>query len=189
MHKRSNQSGSAHLIIITIISLVILGGLGFIFWQKFTAQPQVIQVTPAQVSTTPSSLIDYGKDGVAINAKSPTDINKLKGAPTDFVAFIKHDVYEVNRSDAPADCSYSDTVTKIDKQTFATGFSGGCGMGSNVIWAKVSGKWMNVAGTQVENFTCSDLEKYAVPSVIAGTTCNITAADGSISGTKSYSQN
>lgn len=194
MHKRNNQSGSAHLIIIAVISLGILGVLGFVFWQKFTTKPQAnIQsstATPSpQAPVTPGSLIDYGKDGIKIDAKNSNNINKLQNAPADFVAYIKNDVYGIDHSDAPAGCSYSDTVTKIYKQTFASGYMGACASGAYVIWNKVEDQWIIVAYTQVEGFECGQLEKYAVPSAIAGMSCNIIAADGSISGTKNYNQN
>lgn len=193
--KHNHQTGSAHLIAITLICLVILGGLGFVFWQKFTAKPQVSSQSAtasnsSQASPATSDLVDYGKDGVTVDSKTPTDINKLKSAPADFVAFIKHDVYNVDRSDAPADCSYADTIEKIYKQTFAAGSFGGCAEGAHAIWAKVGTNWAVVASTQVEHFSCSDLEKYAVPSTIAGTTCYVWGAnDGSAPTTKNYVQN
>lgn len=39
MKKRSSQSGSAHLIIIIVLTIALLGTLGFVFWQNF-GQPK-----------------------------------------------------------------------------------------------------------------------------------------------------
>ncbi|MEI6054338.1 MAG: hypothetical protein WCQ49_03155 [Candidatus Saccharibacteria bacterium] len=48
MNKKS-QSGSAHLIIIVILIISLLGALGFVFWQNFM-QPKVNNAVPAEVT-------------------------------------------------------------------------------------------------------------------------------------------
>lgn len=49
MTKSSKQTGSAHIVIIVILAVVLLGALGFVFWKNF------IQSSDSQVSQETSS--------------------------------------------------------------------------------------------------------------------------------------
>jgi hypothetical protein len=66
---KSKQQGSAHIIIVVILVLALLGALGFIFWQNFlNAKPEVTKVQTTVESTTTTLKTGYAIDnwGVTI---------------------------------------------------------------------------------------------------------------------------
>lgn len=50
LNKSSKQTGSAHVIIITIVVIVILGGLGFVFWNNFLNKKDTSQQNSQQTT-------------------------------------------------------------------------------------------------------------------------------------------
>jgi len=58
MNKNKFQSGSAHLIIIVILSLALIGSLGFLYYQNFVQKDDIsktddVKTTPTPTQTTP----------------------------------------------------------------------------------------------------------------------------------------
>lgn len=51
MKSRQSQTGSAHLAIIIVLVVALLGALGFVFWQNFINKPVANQSGTAQTST------------------------------------------------------------------------------------------------------------------------------------------
>jgi len=45
------QQGSAHVVIIVILVVALIGALGFVFWQNFIKKDEVTQSTQSQTST------------------------------------------------------------------------------------------------------------------------------------------
>ncbi|MEP7204712.1 MAG: hypothetical protein ABI716_00785 [Candidatus Saccharibacteria bacterium] len=64
--EHKTQSGSAHAVIILILVAVILGLLGFVFWQNFIQKKDTALTSPAKTSTTTPKTVT-----------PPTDDNKL----------------------------------------------------------------------------------------------------------------
>jgi hypothetical protein len=57
MRSRIKQSGSAtHIIIVTVLLTVLLGLLGFVFWQNFTRSPEAMSQNTSHTSTSQKSL-------------------------------------------------------------------------------------------------------------------------------------
>jgi hypothetical protein len=128
-------------------------------------------------STTASTLIDYGDDVTVANA---ADVDKLKGAPEDFKAFIVADLQRQQDSKDEGCAEKPEIhVAKIDTRGWAAGgsFIPQCG-GSAALWAKVAGGWREVWGGQTLP-DCAVLEKFRFPASIAGTECG--TADGETS--------
>lgn len=66
---RKTEQGSAHVIIISILVVALIGAIGFIFWQN------VLQPKPSNDSTSKSASSD--KTSSKSNKKTtPTDLNK-----------------------------------------------------------------------------------------------------------------
>jgi hypothetical protein len=132
--------------------------------------------TPAPTkSTSASTLIDYGDDGVIV--ATAADAAKLTGAPADFKAFVVADLQRQQDSEDGA-CAQAPEihVARIDTRGWAAGenFIPRCG-GNPALWAKVAGGWRLVWGVQTLP-DCAVLEKYRFPASIAGTACG--TADG-----------
>jgi hypothetical protein len=131
-------------------------------------------------TTTPSTLIDYGDDGIVVAGKD--DGALLVGAPADFTAFI---VDELARQQATQDkvCTEKPQirVERIDIDGWAAGGISipQCG-GTGALWAKSGGAWKTVWSDQTLP-DCSVLKKYDFPPRIAGSECG--TADGK---TRSY---
>lgn len=51
MHTRSNEHGSTHIALVSIVVIVIIGLLGFIFWKNFLDKPAPRQQTSTQTQT------------------------------------------------------------------------------------------------------------------------------------------
>jgi uncharacterized membrane protein YukC len=60
VNKKQSQSGSAHLIIVIVLVVALLGALGFIVYQNFIAKP-----TDNALTEAPKALIagDFGNNG------------------------------------------------------------------------------------------------------------------------------
>ena len=76
----SKQTGSARLVIITVIVLVILGALGFVFWNNFIYKAPASKSNPAVVTkkeetqAQPFSIKEYGVQFMIPSALKDTTI-------------------------------------------------------------------------------------------------------------------
>ena len=52
--KKQSQDGSAHLILVIVLVIALIGSLGFIFWQNYT-QKQDMTASPTEI-TTPTEI-------------------------------------------------------------------------------------------------------------------------------------
>ncbi len=126
-------------------------------------------------ATTPSTLIDYGDDGVTV--ATAADAERLTGAPGDFKSFIVADLQRQHDSKDESCTEQPEIrVAKVDTRGWAAGgsFIPQCG-GNAALWAKVGGGWREVWGGQTLP-DCAVLEKFRFPASVAGTECG--TADG-----------
>ncbi len=154
--------------VLAITFLLLVAGCGGSDGSEGTAG------TPTK-STTASTLIDYGDDGVTV-AKA-ADADKLTGAPDDFKAFIVADLQRQQDSKDEGCAEQPEIhVAKVDTRGWAAGgsFIPQCG-GNAALWAKVAGGWREVWGGQTLP-DCAVLEKFRFPASVAGTECG--TADG-----------
>jgi hypothetical protein len=95
MKSRQNQSGSAHVVIIVILILALLGTLGFVFWQNFIQKKDTAPTTtttsapstaPATATTTApkttATSLAISSYSVEVPYDSTTDTYTLAPATT-----------------------------------------------------------------------------------------------------------
>jgi len=198
MNGKHAQQGSAHIVTIICLVAALVFALGWIFWQNFMYKTPT--VTNADVTKVDTSKDDSTQDVSALpqdidytTIKNPDNTKGLilKSAAdiqarTDLSDSLK--VFLVTTLDEYTDkiknaegCKDSGNVevsfglNRVYKQKYVTGGLGGssdCGAGGAAyLWADVDGGWRQVSGTQNVGFSCGDLEKYSIPSAIAGDTC------------------
>lgn len=179
--KNSKNQGSALIVLIIILSVAILGVLGYVVWNNFFAPKNINteQVTGQksnesgeEVSTIPD-LITYDP---AIVIKGSSDTAQLTNAPESFKSYVVSDINEANKEikAQSSDCYRVITVKTIYLQRFVNGgvsTQGSCAGGAAALWALRDGMWILVDVTQSIGFECEKLEAYKVPSKIAGDTC------------------
>jgi hypothetical protein len=121
-------------------------------------------------STPVPRLITYADGGSpGVEVQSGGDARKLRGAPEDFQRFVGRLAQQVAQRSDCADGYVGVTVATLRTDGYAAGGVNDCG-GYAALWATVDGQWKEIAGTQ-EAWDCAVLERYAVPSDVAGTTC------------------
>ncbi len=200
MKKINSQSGNAHIVIIVVLVVALVATLGFVYWQNFIQKKDDSAKTSTQTSqkaATPKAtavLPDMIEYPTSVMVKSAVETAQLTNAPTSFKDFVVQTINADNIAivSEGSSCKRVIYVDKIYKQTYALGMIGatsatgdenGCIGGAAILWGIVDGSWMKISGTQDTGFPCQDLEKYKVPSAIAGATC----LDGTENG-KAYSQ-
>ncbi len=99
MNKNQNQAGSAHIVIIVILVLAIVGGLGFVAYTKFFA-PKVAGPVSQTTTQTDAATCGYEGDAVEEDGVFCSDVVGIKLAvPTILQAKLeKIDNYEVFKS-------------------------------------------------------------------------------------------
>jgi hypothetical protein len=104
-----------------------------------------------------------------VEVQSSRDAENLRGAPEAFRRFIGRTAQQVADASDCSDGYVGVTVQTLRTDGYAVGGVNDCG-GYAALWAAVDGRWREIAGTQ-EAWDCAVLERYAVPSDLAGTTC------------------
>lgn len=124
---------------------------------------------PSETAPEPR-LIAYAAGGSpGVEVRSTADAENLRGAPEAFRHFIGRTAQQVADASDCSDGYVGVTVATLRTDGYAVGGVNDCG-GYAALWATVDGRWQEVAGTQ-EAWDCAVLERYAVPSDVAGTTC------------------
>ena len=151
------------------------------------------RVVKIDQAATPVGVISYGTDRGnpvyrasvedAVEVRTAQDLNKLRGAPDDFKAFLIQQLTELGRQVdaflasrgrtlATEDCDF-----KVELRVWgiaadvATGRERACGLDSNdVIWANSNGSWQRASRMQ-GGWDCSELERYRVPADITAAVC------------------
>jgi hypothetical protein len=108
------QTGSAHIVIIVILVLVILGALGFVYWQNFIRKDSVVEPmkTPSSSQATTKSVTykTYTTDVYNVSFQYPDDWTLSDPVKSD-------DVDDVSRS-------ITVTTSEGDKVGFVVGIRG-----------------------------------------------------------------
>lgn len=143
--------------------------------QSSTTSPTTTSSTTATTSptTSPTSkprLIAYaGGESVGVEVQDRADAAKLHGAPASFKRFIGRTAQRL-ADQATCDGAYVGvTVEVLRTDGYAAGGVNDCG-GYAALWAIVDGRWKEIGGTQ-DMWRCRLLEKYGVPSDVAGDKC------------------
>ena len=177
----NKQKGSAHVIIIVGLVVLIISLLGLSFWQNYKIKNNETDTSKIDTAAGSDKSSDTNLDMItydpAVEITDEADISALKNAPESFKKFIIASIGKDNNSAEAAqsnDCFSIYTVEKIYKQKYAAGgvgAGGECEGGAAVLWGMVDGEWKDISGTQNVSYPCVELEQYKVPSAIAGTTC------------------
>lgn len=206
---KKHQEGSAHVVAIVCLVLALIVALGWIFYQNFANKETITNDATVSVADKPktedkSEVPQLPQDvtyttksnerGLAIDSKTAiearTDLSEslkafLVKTLTDYTDDVKKGF---EGCDDPKGITVGFNLSRVYKQKYATGDLGAgnsCGGGGAVfLWADVDGGWREIGATHSQEFECEDLEKYKIPSEIAGSKC--IASDGS--GTRVYSQ-
>lgn len=85
MKSQNLQKGSAHLIIIIVLAVVVLGLLGFVFWQNFvnTDDSNQSQTAQDESSTNPDLPETYTSEFARFTIKHPSDWTLIKKVVND----------------------------------------------------------------------------------------------------------
>jgi len=95
MRKNKSEAGSAHIVILSLVVVALIGALGFVFWNNFTKKN-----TPAVKKETASKATEFCADGQDTTAKNgtfcSTDMGIKFTVPSIFAGKLaKTDNYEV----------------------------------------------------------------------------------------------
>jgi|GEM_PF-5651761 len=72
MKSRHTQTGSAHVVIIIVLVIAVLGALGFIFWQNFLNKPAASTTTTTTTKTTASDTTTYKNTDLGFSVDYPS---------------------------------------------------------------------------------------------------------------------
>ena len=125
----------------------------------------------ASSETTPDpELIPYaGGESRGFEVQDRDDAEAMTGAPAAFKQFIGRTAQEIADGSTCTDGYVGVTVELLRTDGYASGGVNDCG-GYRALWAVVDGQWKEVAGSQ-EMWDCAVLERYTVPSDVAGDAC------------------
>jgi hypothetical protein len=156
---------------LLVLAATTLGACG-----QQAGSPQPSASAPGSPSPSGKVIVytsDWGSGERAahgtVDVSKPSQLAKLKGAPTDFIDFVGREL--TNGVDPQGECGTTVSVDGIDPATgVALGGVNGCG-GADVLWIRRNGHWMEAAGSQMGGWECAVLEKFRVPKAIAPPTC------------------
>lgn len=135
MNKNKSQSGSLHLIIVIVLTVALLGALGFIFWQNFISKSSLISSDNSNVQTKESddTATDSAKKSKEIEYKTYTTskYNMSFQYPSDWTLSVKDTstddpVYGFHYS-LNVDIANSDGDKVATFRTGLNGLGGTCG--------------------------------------------------------------
>jgi hypothetical protein len=95
--------------------------------------------------------------------------SRLRGAPADFKQFIGETAEKLSQGTTCEGAYVGVTVELLRTDGYALGGVNDCG-GYAALWAVVDGSWKEIGGTQ-DMWGCRRLERYQVPSDVAGKKC------------------
>jgi hypothetical protein len=181
--KKQTQKGFAHVeaLLLTVLITIIGFTLWYVWHSNNNAKKaldsaaslnQSIKTTKKSNSasskkTSTPSVINYtAKSANGVTVAGDSDIDKLSGASDSLKDFLKSDLH--GHKHGPCGNAYGLFVKRIWNDKFAVGgVLGGetdC-KNTNKLWAQVSAQWKEI-GSTTDNFDCSILEQYKVPSAI-----------------------
>ncbi|MGN6523945.1 MAG: hypothetical protein ACTHMZ_12215 [Actinomycetes bacterium] len=134
-------------------------------------QPETASTSSRPPSTSPVVIAYAGGESPGVEVHQPSDVSKLDGAPESFKKFVAGIVRKLTSTTAPT-CDAAAVgviVEAVRADGYATGGVNDCG-GYHALWATVGGQWKEIAGTQ-DIWECPMLQRYDVPSDIAGDKC------------------
>jgi hypothetical protein len=120
-------------------------------------------------SAAPRLLAYAGGESPGAEIHNQADADKLDGAPEGFKRFIGRTAERLADGSTCEDGYVGVTVEFLRTDGYAVGGVNECG-GYRALWAVVDGRWKEIAASQ-EMWDCAVLERYRVPSEIAGEHC------------------
>lgn len=104
MKSRHSQAGSAHLVIIIVLAVALIGVLGFVFWQNFVNKP-----APKTADTTQTTQTTSSKNTVAVSEWG------VKGTTTEDTTGLTYKIASNTETDGNGKQYTYDSLTFITK--------------------------------------------------------------------------
>lgn len=117
----------------------------------------------------PRLIVYAGGESPGVEVQTRADAKHLRGTPKSFKRFIGRKAQRIADRSTCTGGYVGVTVERVRTDGYAAGGVNDCG-GYAALWAKVDGRWKEIAGTQ-EIWGCGILERHTVPSSIAGDSC------------------
>ena len=127
------------------------------------------QTAPSETAPEPELIAYAGGESPGFEVQDRQDAEKMTGAPVAFRQFIGRTAQGIADGSTCKDGYVGVTVQMLRTDGYAVGGVNDCG-GYLALWAVVDGTWKEVAGSQ-EMWDCAVLERYTVPSDVAGDAC------------------
>jgi type II secretory pathway pseudopilin PulG len=168
----SKQTGSAHVVIIVILVIALLGTLGFVFWQNFINKDSATQDSTTNTQSAEDGLDSTAKTSVYTFDNAVTGINKTllkKGCNGSGVSnALATDAFQ--EVDDSAQYTYQGGMSKINTGLSYAFVQYGCGsQGSVALLKKTNDEWILVsedariypmcASIRGQGFTISIIDK------------------------------
>ncbi len=173
---KHQQQGSAHAVVVIVLVLALITALGWIFYQNFVYKAPtkkdtelvVIDKSKKQDTNTAKQYHDFRtdkKDTTGVVVASASDVDKLTDAGSALKAYFKANagmVMDGMTMKYTVDRLEGDYAVGVDNMTSAY-----------LIWGPKDGTGAiaNVAGTQNEGFSCTNLEAAKVPYELVDGKC------------------
>lgn len=166
MNKKQFQRGSSHLILIIVLVIVILGGLGYVYWlnymqPKVTSDTNAAVIVPADVALTEVASDQTTESGLAIKYPKSWASNNTSLTGSDNTTITSPDGKVVVNFDVELTnglggiCAASSDGGKITRlaqlDTSAIGGFSGARFASYVNHNTVDGTYTYFSGAQVVN--------------------------------------
>ena len=130
MNKKQSQSGFAHLAIILVLVVALLGALGFVFWQNFMQPKTVTDLSNVALSEVASDQVfgtnlsvkyPEGWTSTVTNSTSKDAEDFVQGSYKNLITSPDGNVeinFEIAAPQVVANCGYVNSViSSIDKDT------------------------------------------------------------------------
>lgn len=150
--KSRNQSGSAHVVIIIVLIVAVLGALGFIFWQNFVnksanmnSSTSTSEQTEDQVSSDTSTITigEWGVKGTYDTSADDATVSYVIRTNAEADVSSSSDDYELvyfDTSSVPSDCKgYGGVIKRFTADQEVQFSAGAAGVTSSEMYAQNGG--------------------------------------------------
>ncbi len=135
-----------------------------------SSESSTASASPTTAASREPRLLAYaGGESPGVQVHDPADVRKLDGAPAAFKQFIARTAEELVEKSTCEHAAVGVVVATLRTDGYAVGGVDDCG-GYAAMWALVDGQWREIQGTQ-DSWECRTLQRYHVPSDVAGTSC------------------
>lgn len=163
------QNGSAHIVIIIVLVVALIGALGYIFWQNFISKGSNTEHTTVTTESLEDSSDSTFKSSVYTFDDAVAGINKVlleKGCSGSGMSeAISKDTFKEVDDSTPY--SYQGGVSKINTDLSYAFVQYGCGsQGSVALLKKINDEWILASEDAREYPMCESVRGQGFPASI-----------------------